>query len=361
MNKKKIENSNFYSGLFRKFDKALITQIDRLSRTLNLAIDKVDKRLKSCEETMVYFIDCTNQKCETDLALAEVLVNKELRSKIVMSQWTNKFLATTNAEHLDPISFAFSRFSLNIALSFKEVDPRYLVKYKLHKHLVDYISQDSELVVGPALMALVHLSLFNELKGEIVAVGALPMLLKIMANSKSKTILTQAAKLCSSLALHRPNKTLMANSGCFHTLIDLILGAHTAINNHIQFFALSSVVNIVHNSDSNRMLAVELSAIKPTVTVLQTTTKEEILLEAVKVIANISYANGYCANCVLVAGGGEVMLEVLESGDVLKQPRIAHAILAAFSNICSTEVNQSHVGSIKGLVDCVIRICDYAK
>lgn len=356
-----LEKNDFYRKLFKKFDKTLTSTLDHFSKSVNASIQKVESRLKDCEETMQNYIDITKTRCENDLVLAEVLVNKELRSKIIMSQWTNKFVAATSEMSLDPISFALARFSLNLCISYNEVFPDYYLKANIHKHLIDYISLDSELVAGPSLMALTHISIFPSLRSEIVSAGVLPALLKLLVKSQSKPIISQAAKLCASLSLEASNKSLISQSGCMHAIFDLILGAHVDVDRHIQYAALSGIVNLLNRNDANRMLAVELNGIKPILTVLRSSSYEDILVQAIYALANIAYGNGYTANCILVGGGGEVLVEILESGDIIRQPMIAYAVLAAFSNICNNEVNQSHIGSIKGLIDVAIRICQFGR
>ena len=69
-----------------------------------------------------------------------------------MSQWTNKFLASTRFPSLDPITFAMSRFSLNICVCFTEISAEYLMKTGVHRQLVDYIALENELIIGPATM-----------------------------------------------------------------------------------------------------------------------------------------------------------------------------------------------------------------
>ena len=237
----------------------------------------------------------------------------------------------------------------------------YLVETNIHKHLIDYISLPADVAVGPALMALMHISLFDELKGPIVAAGVFPPLLKLMVNSSSKPILAQASKLCASLAMDAGNKTLMAQSGCMHALYDLVLGAHQDVDRHISYAALCAIVNVVFTSDANRLLSIELLGVRPLLTTLQTCSHDDILIQAIRALANIAYGNGFTANSILVAGGGEVLVEVLESGDITRQPLIAHSVLAAFANICNTEVNQSHIGSIKGLLEIAIRLCEHCR
>lgn len=354
-------HAEFYMKLFAKFDRGLNATLESFRKTTYVSIQKVENRLADCEDTMRKYIAKTKSACADDINLAEVLVNKELRSKIIMSQWTNKFLSSTANEALDPITFCISRFSMNISLCFNDVSPQYIVQTCIQKHLVDYIGLESELVIGPSLMALCHISLYPELRAHIVAAGALPVLLKLMIHHDSKLILAQAVKLCASLALEPTNKSMLSQSGCMHAMFDLILGVHQDVDRHIQYFAVCGLVNVMYKSDANRLLAVELNGIKPLLTILRSTSHDDIIIHAIRALANISYGNGYTANCILVAGGGEVLVEILESGDIIRQPLTAHAVLAAFSNICNTDVNQSHIGSIKGLVEAAVRICEHAR
>ena len=48
-------------------------------------------------------------------------------------------------------------------------------------------------------------------------------------------------------------------------------------------------------------------------------------------------------------------------GDIQGHPYMALAALTAYSNICNSDVNQTHVGSVKNLVEVVVRICERAK
>jgi hypothetical protein len=354
-------HQDFYKKLFSKFDRGLNSSLDSFRKTINVSVQRVEKRLVEVEGQLLDLVSRVKTQCGDDVDMAEVLVNKELRSKIIMSQWTNSFLSTSRVDVLDPITFSLCRLSLNICLVFNEVDPQYLLAINIHKHMVDYIKLDSELVVGPALMGLVHLSLHPMLRGPIVLAGVLSPLLNLMVKHDNKVILNQCCKLCASLALEASNKTLLAASGCMHAMFDLILGAHQDVDCHIQLNTILAIQNVMHLNDANRMLSVELNGIKPLLTIMRSTSNEGIIIHAIRTLANIAYGNGYSANCILVAGGGEVLVEVLESGDIVRQPMTAHAVLAAFSNICNTDTNQAHIGSIRGLVEVAIRICEHAR
>jgi hypothetical protein len=64
----------------------------------------------------------------------------------------------------DPVTFAFARFALNICLCYTDVPPAYFLSSKVHVLLVSLLKFESELVVGPAVLGLMHLSLLPEMK-----------------------------------------------------------------------------------------------------------------------------------------------------------------------------------------------------
>lgn len=361
MKSKFIEENSFYRNLFKNFDKGVNNTLESFRKTVNVSIQKVENRLKKCEKAIEIYLIQTKRNCEKDLSLAESLVNKELRSKVIMSQWTNKFLITSEQSTIDPITFAISRFGLNIALSSNDIPASYILETNIHKILINFISLPRYLIVGPSLMSLVHISLHSELKSFIVKEGCLSHLLKIMISSTSKPLLALSAKLCASLSIELTNKQAMAQTGCFHALFDLILGAHVDIDQMVQFNALCAIENCVVKSDSNRLLSVELNGIKPLLTCIQTTSNETNILHSIRILANISFVNGFTANSILVGGGGEILATILESIDITKQPAIVHAILTTYSNICFTEINQTHVGNIDGIIETIIRICEHSK
>ena len=171
-------------------------------------------KLHRAEATMKRYVQKTRELTEKELHFAEAIVNKEMRSKIVMSQWTNYFLAVSDQVTLDPITYAFSRFCLNICLCYADVSVAYFIRASIHKQMIAFVNFDSELVSGPALMALSHLSLHHpDIRSEITAGGVLPVLLRLMNSSQSIPILTQICKLCASLSLYFPNKPLLVSNG----------------------------------------------------------------------------------------------------------------------------------------------------
>lgn len=348
----------------RQFDKELQSFCEKAYRQFALSCEKVEQRINRCEETMYQLIRKTKLRSENEVKFAETLVNKELRSKIITAQWSNYFLSATDEENIDPITFGITRYCLNMCLCWRDVAPEYLLQCNVHKHLVFYAGFDSELVAGPATMALVHLSLHPELKYPIVTSGVLPGLLRRIVLSNSRPVLTQVCKLLASLSLQGSNKTAVASSGCLHGALDLIMQVNKkfkTIDVDIQYAALTAVVNTTSQCDANRKYVVDLNGIRPLLEAIQTSSNNAIILEAIKALANTAFQSQFTAGCILTAGGDLTLVEVLESSDILRQPLVAHAALSCLANLCNYEATQSHIGYTKGCVEAAIRICDLAK
>jgi hypothetical protein len=296
-----LKSNPLFKQLFQVFDKKLVNIVDSCSKQLNSRLLKVELKLKKLENSMFKYINDSKEIFEKEIELAETLVNKEMRSKILVAQWTNYFLALSDQIRLDPITFTFARYSLNICICYGEVPAEYFSKANVHKQLVSFANFESELIVGPAVMALSHLSLHHpDLRPAIASADAFPMILRLMVYSNSRPILINVCKLCASLALHYPNKACVVNTGCLHAILDLILGSHKDfVDENIQFACLCAVVNTVSGSDANRVLIVELNGIKPILDAIQMTSNNSIIHEALKALANISYCNAFAAGKVL--------------------------------------------------------------
>jgi hypothetical protein len=354
-------NTRFYSDLFNKFDKGLQQQLDGFKRAMTQKMNDIELKLAHCEGSLNTLVKKLQQNFEKELVVAETLVNKELRSKVIMSQWTNKFLAAEEQAVIDPITFAISRYALNVAISYVDITPAYLMETRVHTSLIHFISLPYNLIIGPSLLALSHISLNPIMKKILVSEQLLPALLKLMVKSRSKVILALCAKICASLTLETSNKPFMAQSGCFHALFDLILGAHTDVDWMVQYYVVCAIENTIYHNDSNRRLTIEVHGIKPLLTLVQTTSHDEILIHSMRIIANVAYGNGFTSNSMLLLGAGEVLIQTVDACDVIKQAVIVHGALSAYANMCYTESNQTHVGNIDGLLQSVIRITRTAK
>lgn len=347
--------------LFLKFDAGLMLLLDQTSSKLNIAIDKVEKRLEICERTILNYVDGTQKKLEDELDRAESIVNHKVRSNVIMSEWVNTFVAKTDDQILDPVTFAFSRFALNVSMCYNVVPPNYFISSRIHYLLISLLGFQSNIVVGPALLGLMHLSLHTEMKYEIVMAGALPNILKLLVYNKSVTILALTCKLASSLAILEANKVQLTNAGCFHAVLDLIAGVNPEVDDVVKCYACSAVCNLLVGNDANRALTVELDAIRPIITLLQICVNEATILNAIKALGNIAYNNSYTATAILRARGDIIAVTVLEASDMLRQTELTRAGLALLTNLSNGDMNQSHVGATKGALEIALRVCEHAR
>lgn len=305
-------------------DKGLTGIINKFQQSVLVSLDRHDARITKCEIKIQEIVRETIISKNNELNFAALLVKKELRGKILLSQWINTFLACTENEvHLDPITFAYVRFSLSICLSFRDVSIDYLLESQVHKQLISYLNNPLDVVCGPSIMALVHLSLSNAMKDAIVEANALPVILNLSLKTKSIVILAQISKLVASLALFMPNKKTIVQSGCFHMVIDLFAGNLPKIegnmwsraqlnllsksislnefetntnsfrDRHLLYYALCAATNLIYLNDSNRTLAIELKAVNPVIHILRSSPDIYIIEVCAKLLANICFNNTF--------------------------------------------------------------------
>ena len=356
---KEREVAQRFGQAFRMFERGMGDMLNHERNKLSEACDKVDAKIKHAEKKVFRAILKQRELCEADLELADRLVRKELRSKIITSQWTNSFLAVSDDEYLDPVSFSFARFAMNMCLCYADVSAEYILQSKSHILLVGLMTFESELVVGPATMATMHISLYPLVKPELILAGVLPALLNIFIKTESQPILTQACKLCGSLALHEGSKTQLVNSGVLHALLDLTGGAHKIVNKHTQYAASVAVVNIIYNSDTNRGLLVDLEGITPLMGAIRLSSDNDIILQCMKSICNIVYCNGFTAGKFLNVGADQAIVEILEGTDITRNPSMVHVCLACLANFCNSEATQSHIAS-SGAVACAVLAAEHS-
>ena len=351
-----------YKKYIRQFDKGLQDRLDKLYVKLGTACEKVELKIKKCEKNVVDLVRKQIKNTDLETTFAELLIEKELRSKVLTAQWTNYFLTDLEETRLDPISYAITRYCLNMAVSFTDVSPEYLLRCDVHKQLIFYASFETEIIAGPALMALCHVSLFPEIKNPIIIANVLPILMKRIASSNSIPVLTQVAKLVASLALNSTNRLEITNSGCMHGVLDLTLQTNKSFFNvDIQYAALCAVTNLTYQCNANRKYVAELSGIRPLLEIIKKSSNNATILEAIRALTNIVFCSRYVSGCVLSDGGDLMLVEVLQGSNILQQPRIVHAALAALTNLNTYDATQAHLALTPDLVSATIRIIAYAR
>jgi hypothetical protein len=354
-----LKNNKFFKDLYNLFDKKLLRIIDSFNRNVNARVAKVALRLSKCENTLKNYTSALDSERERD----KVLVSKELRTKILMTRWTDFFLSRNSNTILNPITFAFSRLALSISICYTEVDSSYIFKSNVHKILVSFLALDMDVIVGPALLALSHLALYHaDVRPAIVAVDGLKYLAIILKGSKAIPNLIQACKVCGSLALHFPNKADIVKSGCLEALINLVKERGISYQDEgIHFAALCAIVNILNGCEANRNLLIELKGLKPILDTLQTASNDDIIIEAAKVIQNLAFCNSFAGGTILDHAGDLVIGDAINLSDIIRRPDVAYYLLIGLSNICTNELNQSRIGALPVISTCIIRICNHAR
>ena len=61
-----------------------------------------------------------------------------------------------------------------------------------------------------------------------------------------------------------------------------------------------------------RLLCVELDGIRPLLSAIRLTSNDDIILQAVRALVNISYYNPFTSGRILSSGGDAVLVDVLE-------------------------------------------------
>ena len=345
-----------------QFEKGMQLQIDKLLRTFETAITKCQKKLENVENTVSDYVRHVKEEADREVAFAEGLVTKELRSKNIIAQWTNYFVAKSKSFSLDPISFGLARYAINIALCWNDISPQYFLENGTHKDLVKLIAVSNELIVGPSILALTHLSLHPSMKYEIAVINVFPLLLKLMVESESAPILAQACKLIASLAILPTNKSPIANSGCLHGVLDLIMLYNKSFfDEEVQAQALAAVVNVTNGSDANRRSLVDLNGINPQLDAIRSASHDGVILQAAKALTNTAFMNRYTAGKILSSGGDIELLRVIQSSDVLKQANVIYVCIACLTNICTSEVAQAHLAANLPILKVTIHCMDKAR
>lgn len=321
-----------------------LQRLDAAEKSLGRACDRLEKRIERCELGLGQCARELSSQHDREMATASRLVEREVRSKLLLSQWCCHFVAEATYEEMDPIAFAFCRLSLNVAATYQEVSYETLIQSNVHTLLVSLIGFKQHVIVGPAMLALCHLSLVNDrMKHDIVHAGALPTLLQIAVHNQSASILALTAKLIASLALHPPNKPLIASSGLLRALIDLSVGAHVQVSEQVRLFAVLALQNVTHRNDANRCILVELSGIRPLLQCIVNGADPELVRRSVLVFANVAYRSSHNVGRLLREAVDVAILETLAVTDVLSDPLMMQSCLIALTNCTTSARFRTHL------------------
>ena len=104
--------------------------------------------------------------------------------KKLLCQWINAFMISASQEpEFDPVDFAFMRFALNMAFSADKTPVEVMLDAGVPSFLTGMLYSPNQGVTGPAALALVHLSLYDDLRVPIADSGAIPAMTHIHGSS----------------------------------------------------------------------------------------------------------------------------------------------------------------------------------
>ena len=113
---KKVPPPNAQGRAFRAFDRGLSDFLEKQRSRIMTALEGVETRIDTVEDQIVTYVQGLKRNTDRDLDFANELVTKELRSKVLMSQWTNSFLSGSTTAAMDPFTYGFARFALHCCL-----------------------------------------------------------------------------------------------------------------------------------------------------------------------------------------------------------------------------------------------------
>ena len=337
-----------------------LQRIDAAERSLGRACDRLERRIERCELGLGHCVRELLTQTQNEMAVATRLVEREVRNKVLLSQWCSHFVADAVYEEMDPIAFAFCRLSLNVAATYQEVPYDTLLRSNVHTLLVSLIGFKQHVIVGPALFALCHISLVDDrMRHDIVHAEALPGLLQIAVHNKSAAILALTAKLCASLALYPPNKSLIAASGLLHALIDLAVGAHVRVSEEVRLSAVTALLNTIYHNDANRSILVELDGIRPLLECIVHGADPQLVRRSVLVLANVAYRSSHNVGKLLREAADVAVLETLSVTDVINDPLMTQSCLLALANCGTSARYRTHLAPVA--VTPILRVLRHSK
>lgn len=282
-----------------------------------------------------------------DQALGER--DNERKEKLALAKWMTEFtpseLANTDTDEVD---FAFIRFALNMAVASDVCPVQKQLDSRAPAFLSSMLTVSNDCVVGPASMALAHLSIHMETKAPIAAAGGISNCVKLVNNNPNAPIVSQSCKTLASVAVWPPNKPLMAQKGAIKALVTAVQSVgpdNERVDDDALGSAFCGLCNCAEGNDANRNLIVELGVMKSVEYICENWTDPYVLASASKLICNLAYNNVYTALSCLGAHCDEALITSIKKGGGDKNPDIQEAAMMAFANLSNNESNQTHVGA----------------
>ena len=254
---------------------------------------------------------------------------------------------------LDHAELAISQFAQSIAYApiVQPVDFKQMVESGVIAFLVHVCNtHNKSKVVGPAALALSHMSRDDESKREVANIGGVRQLLLLMKVIDKEPVLSQVCRTIASIALVDTIKVQIAAQGGIKVLVYQITFIK---DDDLQIFCklrtpaaqaatLHALVNVCHNNDANRIAIATAGSVPHLVELMGTSDDPEVLEQTGKLLANLAYNNNGNQALIASAKADDTFIRTLAP----EYPAAVHmAVGIAVANLVHSERNQAQVGS----------------
>ena len=349
---KRMENKpikDFLDICLREFDVAVSLQVSDMREAFDGALDELRDNCDKVEKNLTALLEWKQKTCDARVAQALKQRDQERKEKLALANWMNEFTPSKYAyTQTDEVDFAFIRFALNMAIACDVCPVQKQLDAGAPAFLSSMLTVKNDCVVGPASMALAHLSLHVECKAPIAAAGGITVCVNLVNNNPNAPIVSQACKTLASVAMWPANKPLMASKGAIKALVRAVQSVgpdNERIDDDALGSAFCGLCNCAEGNDANRNLIVELDVMKSVEYICENWTDPYVLASASKLICNLAYSNVYTAMSCLAAHCDEALNASIKKGGGDKNPDIQEGAMMAFCNLSNNESNQTHVGA----------------
>jgi len=313
--------------------------------------DEIVQRAKVAREQAVA---ATRRRWMGALRVAELSLFEERKEKLVLQGWLQRFETDGFEEPaLDHAESAMSKFAQSVAYApiVQPIDFKQMVASGVMEFLIKVCHpHNKQKVLGPAALALSHLSRDDASKREVAAMGGVKSLLLLLQVIDREPVLTQVCRTLASVALVDAVKVQIAAQGGVRTLCRMVsyvedeeLNRYCTMRSAAaQIAALHALVNVTYANDANRTALAAAGGIPHICQLMHETEEPEVLMQGSRLLGNLAY--NHPANQALIASA--------EGDDALARgcrpefaPEVQRAAATALANLVHSERNQAQVGS----------------
>uniref|UniRef100_K3WVB0 Armadillo repeat-containing domain-containing protein n=1 Tax=Globisporangium ultimum (strain ATCC 200006 / CBS 805.95 / DAOM BR144) TaxID=431595 RepID=K3WVB0_GLOUD len=390
-----------------------ITDLETQVHTLHVRIHELSEILQATKREQMHVqqlaIKQERELCQAKVRVLQEELQQEKHDKDAQQQWQRKFvvadtMSPSGQEPVDPADDVFARFAQSIALL-----PATSTVKVTHAGVLPFLTHllgariGGDLVTGSVLLALVHLAIHEKptrpllhrrrlacvsdsgssssppasvnVKEEIIKAGAATPLVHILeTDMRNPRVIVEASRLCAALAIHIPNKRVLAAKSVVRALTRLLLPVAPSVsggrkseqgNNNddepiesarmeklplvgdpeVQMAALSALVNLSYDSEILRSQIVNFHFLPIAVKYLRESPDLRVQAEAAKLIGNVAFNHVVNQSAAMTLEGDVALTQCLSAAENLHQsPQLIRACAIGIANLAYTSVNQLSIG-----------------